>query len=259
MVMKVALLHVDVSGGPERRNLELLADSIRLAAEAGAKWIVTPEMAVQGYFFACEREIKPIVVPVQPSPAVQPLQQLAAEKEITLFLGCAEKDEKTSRYYNSCLVIGADGRVLGRHRKKHAHSGVSEGWAAKGQHLEPVTCGDIQTGILVCSDSWYESNAVTLAEKGAAVIIVPAAWPPNSCGGPPENAWKKASAASGRALWVCNQTGKQPRLDFSEAQSTVITGGEMQMVYSGKPAVLLFEWDFARQCAASEAFTVVPL
>ena len=39
MVMKVALLHVDVSGGPERRNLELLAESIRLAAEAGAKWI----------------------------------------------------------------------------------------------------------------------------------------------------------------------------------------------------------------------------
>lgn len=257
--MKAALLHVDVSGGPESRNLELLANAIRLAADAGAKWIVTPETAVQGYFFACERETNPIQIPIQPSSAVEPLLRLAAEKKITLFLCCAEQDEATGNFYNSCLVIGPDGRVLGRHRKKHAHGGVTEGWATRGWQLEPVACGDIQVGILICADSWYEDNAVILANKGAEVIIVPAAWPPNSCGGPPENAWKKASAASGRPLWVCNQTGKQERLDFSDAQSTVITGGEMQMVYSGKPAALLFEWDFTKQCTVADEFIVLPL
>lgn len=255
--MKVALLHVDVSGGPESRNLEILASGIRLAAEAGAKWIVTPETAVQGYFFAYERETEPVEIPIQPSPAVEPILRLAAEKKVNIFLCCAEQDVATGQYYNSCLVIGANGEVLGRHRKKQAHRGVSEGWASKGDHLEPICCGDIEVGILICADSWYEDNAVVLADKGAEVIVVPAAWPPNSCGGPPENAWKKASAVSGRALWICNQTGKQERLDFTQAQSAVVVGGEMRLEYAGEPAVLLFDWDFKRQCTSLDEFGVV--
>lgn len=257
--MRVALLHVDVSGGPESRNLGILADGIRLAAEAGAKWIVTPETAVQGYFFACEREYKPVEIPLQPSPAVESIQRLAANCRVTVFLCCAEQDAVTGNYYNSCLVLGPDGNILGRHRKKHAHSGVSEGWAAKGEHLEPVKCGDKTAGILICADTWYEDNAVVLAGKGAEVIVVPAAWPPNGCGGPPENAWKKASAASDRALWVCNQTGRQERLDFTDAQSAVIVGGEMRLEYAGEPAALLFNWDFREQDTRSSQFTILAL
>ncbi|HWR09212.1 carbon-nitrogen hydrolase family protein [Sporomusa sp.] len=258
--MRVALLHVDVSGGPELRNLDILTQAIRLAADRGAEWIITPETAVQGYFFAVEREHKPVVIPVQPASSIEPIRQLASEYHITVFLCCAEQDEHNGKYYNSCLVIGPDGDILGRHRKKHAHSGVSEGWANRGEHLEPIVCGDIRAGILICADSWYEENAITMADKGAAVIVVPAAWPPGGCGGPPENAWKKASAISGRSLWVCNQTGKQERLDFTNAQSTVITGGEMQLAYcSAQPAALLFDWDFAQDCATSNEFTVLPL
>lgn len=257
--MKVAMLHVDVSGGPESRNLAILINGIHKASQAGAEWIITPETAVQGYFFACERDVRPIQVDVQPSPAVQPLQRLAAVRQATVFLGCAEQDAASGKYYNSCLVIGPGGNVVGRHRKKQAHSGVSEGWASKGEHLEPVHCGDVTVGILICADTWYEDNAVALADKGAEIIVVPAAWPPGGCGGPPENAWKKASAVSGRPLWVCNQTGKQERLDFSQAQSAVIAGGEMQLAYSGEPAVLLFDWDFAGQCPRSTAFAVEKL
>ncbi len=257
--MKVAMLHVDVSAGPESRNLAVLINGIHQAAQAGAAWIITPETAVQGYFFACERDVRPIQVDVQPSPAVKPLQRLAAVRQTTVFLGCAEQDAASGKYYNSCLVIGPGGNVLGRHRKKQAHSGVSEGWACKGEHLEPVHCGDVTVGILICADTWYEDNAVTLADKGAEIIVVPAAWPPNGCGGPPENAWKKASAVSGRPLWVCNQTGKQERLDFSQAQSAVIVDGEMQLAYSGEPAVLLFDWDFAQQRSRSTAFAVEKL
>ena len=255
--MKVALLHVDVSGGPESCNLKILSQGIRLAAEAGASWIVTPETAVQGYFFACERETKPIEVPIQPSIAVEPIQRLAAEKQVTIFLCCAEQDEENSKYYNSCLVLGPDGQVVGRHRKKQAHRGASEGWADKGEQLEPIQCGDWKAGILICADSWYEENAVTLSDKGAEVIVVPAAWPPNGCGGPPENAWKKASLASRRALWVCNQTGKHERLDFTHAQSAVVIDGEMRLEYTGESAALLFDWDFRRRCINADKFDVL--
>ncbi|SDE11231.1 carbon-nitrogen hydrolase family protein [Sporomusa acidovorans] len=257
--MRVALLHVDVSGGPESHNLEILSEGIGVAAAAGASWVVTPETAVQGYFFACERESKLIEVPVQPSAKIEPILKSAAKHRLTVFLGCAERDAVTGKHYNSCLVIGPDGTVIGRHRKKQAHKGVSEGWAAKGEMLEPVKCGDRTAGILICADSWYAENAVELAGKGAEILVVPAAWPPNGCGGPPENAWKRASRASGRALWVCNQTGKQERLDFTHAQSAVVVSGEMRLAYAGKPAVLVFDWDFAKECVGPGQFAVLPI
>lgn len=256
--MKVALLHIDVAAGPESRNLDMLAEGIRLAAQAGAKWIVTPETAVQGYFFACERDTKPVDIPIQPSLTVKPLLKLAARLKVTVFLCCAER-ALTGKYYNSCLVIGSDGKELGRHRKKHAHGGTSEGWASKGTLLETFVCGDRTAGILICADSWYENNAVTLADKGAEIIVVPAAWPPYGCGGPPENAWKRASAASGLALWVCNQAGGHERLDFSQAQSAVIVGGEMWLEYSGPPAVLVFDWDFDNRRTDADEFTLLTL
>ena len=51
MGMKIALLHLNLSGGPQEKNLKVLCKSIKMAAKSGAKWILTPEMALQGYFF----------------------------------------------------------------------------------------------------------------------------------------------------------------------------------------------------------------
>ena len=49
--MKIALLHLDLSAGPAEKNIEQLLDGIKIAAANGAQWVITPEMAVQGYFF----------------------------------------------------------------------------------------------------------------------------------------------------------------------------------------------------------------
>ena len=49
--MKVALCHLELSNGPEQKNIELLEKAVRIAAEKGANWVITPETAVQGYYF----------------------------------------------------------------------------------------------------------------------------------------------------------------------------------------------------------------
>ena len=49
--MKIALCHLEISRGPEHKNIELLENAVRIAADNGAKWVVTPETAVQGYYF----------------------------------------------------------------------------------------------------------------------------------------------------------------------------------------------------------------
>lgn len=49
--MKIALCHLELSCGPQERNLQLLEQAVSIAAEQGADWVLTPEAAVQGYYF----------------------------------------------------------------------------------------------------------------------------------------------------------------------------------------------------------------
>ena len=254
--MRVAILHLDLSGGPEERNLSLLQRAIVQAGDAGADWVLTPETAVQGYFFT--QKDRPYQVLVQPAPMLDSIRQIAAQKGLTVFLGCAEQDAADGKNYNSCLVIDPSGEVIGRHQKVRSHGSGAEGWASKGSGFSPIFCREMTAGILVCADAYFDEYARELRAKRAEVIIVPAAWPPGGCGGPPENAWKRCSRASGLPVWICNQTGNSERMDMSQAQSAVVIDGEMRMAYSGlQQAVLLFDWDVSRQCLLSEEFAVI--
>ena len=174
--MRVAMLHLDLSGGPEKRNLLLLQQAMTRAGEAGAEWVLTPETAVQGYFFT--QKERAYHIPVQPAPMLDSIRQTAEKMELTVFLGCAECDEAAGQYYNSCLVIDPAGEVVGRHRKVRSHGSGAEGWASKGETFSPVSCRNMTAGILVCADAYFDEYAMELRDKQAQVIIVPAAWPP---------------------------------------------------------------------------------
>lgn len=252
--MKVALLHLNLSGGPEEANIQALSRAVCLAAEQGANWVITPEMAVQGYFFALKGQLP--WIPVQPAAALSEIRQLVIQNRLTLFLGCGEQDEETGKCYNSCLVMGPEGQVLGRYRKIRPHKGDTEAWAAPGEKLVPVSCPEMRAGILICADSWFVDHARTLKDRGAEVIIVSAAWAQGEHG--PEDCWERCSQVSGLPVWVCNQTGNSEKLDFSQAQSVVVVGGKTRLTYSGtQEGVLLFEWDLGRQSLASGEFTVL--
>jgi predicted amidohydrolase len=253
MILRVALLHLELSGGPESDNLMAIESAIRIAAVHGVNWVVTPETAVQGYFFAGKVGTRNI--PVQPSANLQGLIQLANKEKLTVFLGCAEQDAMTEKYYNSCLVIGPEGEIVGRHRKLRAHGDI-ESWSTKGESLETIACQDMTVGVLICADSWYVNHAQILKDKGAQAIVVPAAWPPGACS--PGDCWEKCSAATGLPVWVCNQTGNQENMDFSQAQSVVVSDGQTQLSYRGlQQAVLLFDWDETERKLLSKDFIVL--
>ena len=88
--MKVALCHLELSNGPEQKNIELLEKAVRIAAEKGANWVITPETAVQGYYFyKLAPETK---VDKQPSSKLSCLLSLVKDYGLFLFLGCGEYD-----------------------------------------------------------------------------------------------------------------------------------------------------------------------
>ena len=56
---------------------------------------------------------------------------------------------------------------------------------------------------------------------------------------------------------LCNQTGKTEWLDFTVGQSVYIEDGEAKLAYSGKDALLLFEWDENTGKVLSKEFTEI--
>lgn len=254
--MKIALCHVNVSCGPQEDNLRLLGEAVSLAARKGAQWVITPETAVQGYYFyklntsAC--------VPQQPAPELDELRSLCRLYKLHLFLGCGEYDSRRQKSYNSCIVFGTDGEVCGRQRKNF-NAGSAEAWAAEGDSMEVISCGAIKAGVLVCADAWFAKNPAALQRQGAEILVDIAAWPPTEICGDPLPSWVEVSRATGLPFIVCNQTGCTEWMDMTVGQSVVITGGELQLAYSGAPAVLLFEYDFTQRRLMSETFTVLRL
>jgi predicted amidohydrolase len=248
---KVALLHLDFPAGEQERNIAKLREAIKIAAEHGANWIVTPELAVQGYFFY--EKIGTSCIAEQPSIALKPVVDVVKDNKVTLFLGCAEKDSLTGNFYNSCLVVGPEGNILGRHRKK-AIILPAERWATAGDKMEPIDCGIAKVGLLVCADSYFEYNAQDLKEKGAQLLITIANWGlGDECS--PGDCWERDSAKTGLPLWVCNQTNS---FEGRQTQSVVTIGGRRVLEYTGgKEAILLFDWNMKSMRLISNEFSII--
>lgn len=84
---------------PLGKNLLLLEQAASTAAAHGAQWVVTPETALQGYFFY--QNDPQASIPVQPQAELVSLQQLALQKKLVLFLGCRKKTPNQEAF-NSC-------------------------------------------------------------------------------------------------------------------------------------------------------------
>jgi len=100
-------------------------DAIREAARGGARLVAFPESFIPGYpYFAMLLAPVAINESLQrfyaqsveiPSTSTEELARVARESEVFVVMGVSERDGGT--LYNGQLVIGPDGRVIGKRRK----------------------------------------------------------------------------------------------------------------------------------------------
>jgi predicted amidohydrolase len=74
-------------------------------------------------------------------------------------------------------VIGADGLILGKHRKIRVVS-VAEDWSHPGLSAEPITVASLRVGLLICADAYKPEIARHLHERGAQLLVSCASWAP---------------------------------------------------------------------------------
>lgn len=256
-IMKIALCHLEVSCGPQEKNLEKIERAVKIAGEHGAKLAVTPETAVQGYYFHRIDESRKLEV--QPAPYLDDLREVVRQYGMYLMLGCGEYVEETGLHHNSCLVFAPDGSLQSRHRKIYGEKLGSEKWASPGDRMSTTNCDGVNIGVLVCADSWFDERPLALKEQDADILIDIAAWPETPETGNPLPSWKKVTKITGLPFVLCNQTGKTKWMDMSIGESVVIQDEAVKCIYSGEEAVLFFEFDSVTKKVISEKFEVVPL
>jgi predicted amidohydrolase len=86
------------------------------------------------------------------------------------------KDKSDAYLYNTGLVFGRNGELIGRYDKNHLFSPeLLEGGVIPGSSV-PVFDTDFgKIGMMICYDSWFTDVAELLALRGAEIILFPSA------------------------------------------------------------------------------------
>ncbi|MGH2418737.1 MAG: carbon-nitrogen hydrolase family protein [Candidatus Limnocylindria bacterium] len=80
------------------------------------------------------------------------------------------------RVYDTAIVIGADGRLIGTYRKSHLYPGERPHFAA-GDRLQVVDGGVARIGLAICFEHAFPEIFTELALRGADLIVIPSAVP----------------------------------------------------------------------------------
>ena len=151
---------------------------VREAAGRGARIVLIQELFETPYFCAEQKqEHFALARPVEAHPLLKTMSDLAAELEVVLPVSFFERANKA--YYNSLVVIDADGSNRGLYRKSHIPDGP--GYQEK-FYFNPGDTGfrTFETryatiGAAVCWDQWFPEGARTMALKGAELLFYPTA------------------------------------------------------------------------------------
>lgn len=175
------------AGATPDETLPRIEEMIEDAAGRGARLACLPEAAS---FLAASREaLQELAEWEDDSPTVDRLARMAKDIGIDVLAGSLFLRRRIdSRLVNRQLLVGADGRIRDFYDKIHMFDAdvgdgkryrESESFAA-GEKIKTTISHGVTIGMSVCYDVRFAPLYLKLAERGAQVIVVPAAFTFNS-------------------------------------------------------------------------------
>ena len=166
------------------------------AAARGATLVVFPELAFTTFFprwLMGRAEVDAYFERAMPNPAVQPLFDRARALGVGFNVGYAELTPE-GRHFNSAVLVGPDGTLIGKYRKVHLPGSVEPRPGDRFQQLEKryFEYGDLGfpafrayggiLGMLICNDRRWPEAWRVLGLQGVELLCVgynSAAYDPN--------------------------------------------------------------------------------
>lgn len=168
--LRIALVQAASALEPETNRAALAA----LTPE-GHDLVVFPEAFARD-FGEAGSDVSPYAEAAD-GPFASEVARVAAERRTTLLAGMFERGEDPARPANTLVLRGA---ATADYRKIHLYDsfGYRESDRLTAGPLEPVVVevGGWQIGLMTCYDLRFPELARALVDRGAELIVVPAAW-----------------------------------------------------------------------------------
>ena len=160
------------------QNIKRVSELVREATSKGAN-VILPSELFEGHYFCTSQEEKNFdrAYAWRESPAVKAMAKLAAELNVVIPVSIFEKAGPA--YFNTVVMIDADGSLMGIYRKSHIPDGP--GYQEK-YYFRPGDTGfrvwdtkHGRIGVGICWDQWYPECARAMVLQGADVLLYPTA------------------------------------------------------------------------------------
>jgi len=176
-MVKVSAIQMSMSLD-KKQNILKAERLVRASAKNGANIILLPEL-FEGVYFCKDMDKKYFLWAKEREnhPLIKHFTSIAKELNIVILVSYFEKSD--DGYFNSLVVIDADGKEMDNYRKTHIPDGA--GYEEKfyfkagdsGFKVYDTTFAKIGVGI--CWDQWFCETARVLTLKGAEIIFFPTA------------------------------------------------------------------------------------
>ncbi len=162
-----------------RANLEKAVVWLeRTVRETEAELVIFPETATTGFDTGLPPEALWDLVSDVPGPVTEPIQRAAKALGVHVVWPTYTRGPERGVVYNSAVLIGPDGSVIGVYHKTHpfpAEHVERGGWCTPGTRAEVFETALGTLGLMICYDGDFPELARVLAIKGAEVLVRPSA------------------------------------------------------------------------------------
>jgi len=217
--MRAGLCQLSVGDLPAE-NVALVRDAVRAAVAGGAGFVLTPECT---NCISADRKHQQSVLTVEgEDPVLAMLRDEAARAGIWLLAGSLilkTADPEDTRFANRSILIGPDGGIAARYDKIHLFD-VQVTETETYRESAGIRPGDravlAQTpfaalGMTICYDVRFPHLYRALAQAGAQVLTVPAAFSPVTGAAHWETLLRARAIETGCYVLAPAQTGRHPQ------------------------------------------------
>ncbi len=260
--MKTALVQLNVTDAPAE-NLVVTLESVREAAEAGAEFILTPE--VTNCISTNRTHQNDVLRLEEEDESLAALRDAAAKHGITLLIGslALKTSDPDGRFANRSFLIDPSGGIIARYDKIHMFDvqvtpeetwRESEGYRP-GDRAVLADAGFAKIGMTVCYDVRFPKLHAALANAGAQILTVPAAFSPVTGAAHWHTLLRARAIETGCFVLAPAQTGehtsKTHKSRKTYGHSLVVTPwGEVQLDAGEAPGVYMTDLDMEQVAEA---------
>ena len=194
--VRLAAVHYKPTGKSPRRNCEEYAPLLEEAARQHADLVVLGETVSS---VGLKQKPQELAEPI-PGPTTAYFGELAAKHRLHIVLSLLEREGRL--VHNTAVLLGPDGRLIGKYRKVCLPHAEVESGIAPGHEYPVFDTAFGRVGLMICYDGFFPEVARELSNRGAEVI----AWPVWGC-----NPLLAQARACENHVYLISSTFMEPR------------------------------------------------